>query len=140
MTLFSKLNVGSLVIGTDSTRPLKEYFCDNRDALTNAVEVLAGIDGSNCLASLFERLATEKVLSRRTIQNLEELRAILFLEGVEDLDSERAALFAQIAPDSPIVEDICLLADGLNDVIHEWLQLSQPDCSAEERPCEKSAA
>lgn len=140
MTFFSKLNVGNLVIGADSTRPLKEYFRDNRDALANAVEVLSGIDGSNCLAFLFERLATEQVLSRRTIQNLEKFRAILFLEGVEDLDSEEALLFAQIALDSPIVEEICLLADGLDDAIREWLLLSQQDCSTEEQSCEKSAA
>lgn len=50
-------------------------------------------------------------------KDVNDLLAILTLEHVHDCDRDESGYFAEIDPADPIVEDICLLADGLRDVM-----------------------
>lgn len=53
------------------------------------------------------------MLSRRTTGLLSQLKDILFLEHVDNPERVESGFFAAINPADPVVEDICLLADGL---------------------------
>ena len=48
------------------------------------------------------------------MEALDDLLDLLMLEHVHDPDRIEAGRFALIDPASPVVEEICLLADGLN--------------------------
>ncbi|MEQ3672352.1 hypothetical protein [Pseudophaeobacter sp.] len=58
-------------------------------------------------------LSRELAPSRRTAGLLKQLREILFLEHVDDPGRIESGVFAAIDPADPVVEDICLLAEGL---------------------------
>ena len=55
--------------------------------------------------------------SQQTLRRLNRLENLLFLQNVDNPDIIEAWLFASIAPDEPIVEDICVLADGLREAL-----------------------
>lgn len=95
----------------------------HREALKHAAELLAGSRGARLATRIAENLSDAPCLSRRCRRELEDLLDILALENVDDPESEEAACFAALDPASPVVEDICLLTDGLRDV----LELSDKD-------------
>jgi hypothetical protein len=65
-------------------------------------------------------------VDRPTCKALRDLLGILTLEHVHDDTRIEAMLFAEIDPADPVVEDICLLTDGLRDVLEPMLA-EQPD-------------
>lgn len=93
------------------------YVEEHREALQHAAELLAGRRGAALAARIAEDLSDAKCLSRRCRRDLEDLLDILALENVDDPDREEAACFAALDPASPVVEEICLLTDGLRDVL-----------------------
>lgn len=54
-------------------------------------------------------------MTNRMERNLVRLHEVLTLEHVHDPERVEAACFADIDPGSPIVEEICLLSDELED-------------------------
>lgn len=90
---------------------------EHREALQQAAELLAGRKGAKLAASIVDDLSDAKCVSRRCWRNLEDLLEILALENVDDPDREEAACFASLDPAAPIVEEICLLTDGLRDAL-----------------------
>jgi hypothetical protein len=64
-------------------------------------------------------LASQNSPSRRTINAIEEVLAILTLEYVDDFDRPEAAYFMTIDPSEPCVEDICLLTDDLETIMSD---------------------
>ncbi|WP_306131677.1 hypothetical protein [Roseivivax marinus] len=99
------------------TAPLRAFAEEHREALIHAAELLAGRRGERLALEVSDALAGAPPLTRRDMQQLNALLDILALENVDDLDSEECARFALIDPASPIVEEICLLTDGLRDAI-----------------------
>ena len=59
-------------------------------------------------------------MPRRLRRDLDSLLDLLMLQNVHDETRIEVALFAAIDPASPIVEDLCLLADGLRGAIEAW--------------------
>jgi hypothetical protein len=47
------------------------------------------------------------------------LHGLLTLEHVHDFDRPEAAYFAELDPEMPYIEEICLLTDGLTDALWE---------------------
>lgn len=90
---------------------------EHSNALRQAAELLAGRQGAKLAASIVEDLSDAKCVSRRCRRNLENLLDILALQNVDDPDREEAACFAALDPASPVIEEICLLTDGLRDVL-----------------------
>lgn len=88
-----------------------------RGALQHAAELLAGGRGAALAARIAEDLSVASTLSRRSRCDLEDLLGILALENVDDPDREEAARFAAIDPASPVVKEVCLLSDGLRDLL-----------------------
>ena len=90
---------------------------EHSNALRQAAELLAGRKGAKLAVRIAEDLFDAKCVSRRCRRDLEDLLDILALENVDDSDREEAARFAAIDPASPVVEEICLLTDGLRDAL-----------------------
>jgi hypothetical protein len=93
--------------------PIHGFMELNRDALRQAAGLLSGCDGAHTVDQISDALSRELAPSRRTAGLLKQLRDILFLEHVDDPDQVESGFFAAIDPADPVVENICLLADGL---------------------------
>ena len=77
---------------------------------------------------LIESILDARSISRRLRREIIGLHRLLSLQCVDDNESDEAACFADIDPASPIVEDICILADML------WFHLSALAETGEEGP------
>ncbi|UWQ44192.1 hypothetical protein [Leisingera aquaemixtae] len=95
----------------DLLKDLREFFHLRSEALQNASALLGGQPGVRCVHALMDDLAIQPRLTRRMERNLTRLHELLTLENVHDPERIEAACFAEIDPNSPIVEDICLLSD-----------------------------
>ncbi|WP_375263408.1 hypothetical protein [Palleronia sp.] len=110
------------------TAPLRSFVGEHRDGLVHAAELLAGRRGERIALEVVDALTGVAPLSRRGVRLLHELLDILALEHVDDDTRDKAALFAAIDPDDPIVEEVCLLTDGLRDAI-DMADLDHPSAS-----------
>ena len=92
---------------------LRRFLQEQMEPLSNSALALAGRKGGRIVDDIRKEILQPGPLSRRTQQKLAELLAILSLENVHDETFDEAACFAMIDPADPIVEEICLLTDGL---------------------------
>lgn len=99
------------------TAPLRAFAEEHREALIHAAELLAGRQGRRLALEVTDALAGVAPLTRREIRQLHELLDILALENLDNFDSEEGGRFALLDPESTVVEEICLLTDGLCDAI-----------------------
>ena len=97
--------------------PIHAFIETHQNALQHATHLLGGSDGASLINNITDALSREWVPSRRTIGLLGQLKDILFLEHVDDPDRIESGCFAAISPADPVVEDICLLADGLAEAL-----------------------
>ena len=101
-----------------SKQPIHQFFQEHRQALRQAVRLLGGADAAVLVDELTDALTREPVASPRTMALLQELDDLLSLENVDDPDRVECGHFAEIDPSDPIVEEICLLTDGLHNALH----------------------
>nr|WP_286852456.1 hypothetical protein [Leisingera sp. UBA4491] len=100
---------------------MKDFFQNQSEALQNAAVLLGGQPALRCVHALLDDLTIQPSITRRMKTNLVKLQKVLTLENVHDMDRIEAALFAEIDPASPIVEEICLLSDQLDDLLQPIL-------------------
>ncbi|UWQ52335.1 hypothetical protein [Leisingera caerulea] len=117
----------------DPLKDLREFFHLRSEALQNASALLGGQPGVRCVHALMDDLAIQPKLTRRMERNLTRLHELLTLENVHDPERIEAACFAEIDPNSPIVEDICLLSDEFIDHLRA-LFIAQEVSSTEPSP------
>ena len=96
---------------------LRQFVSDHQSALANAAGLLAGRKGVRLVDLIVEELQSHVQPSSRTKRSLNELLSILSLENVHDEMSDESGFFAMLDPADPIVSEICLLTDGLRDVL-----------------------
>ena len=101
----------------DELEPLRRFAGCHREAFCDAAGLLGGTCGVRTAMSVLSGLAAGGVPPRSLRHDIDRLRALLHLEGVHDLGRLEAACFASIDPFDPVVQEICLLADGLDDAI-----------------------
>lgn len=94
---------------------LRAYLSEHDAALGHAAVLLAGRRGARLINAIRDGLNEPRPLTIRLQRRLLELRGLLFLELVEDWEEMGAIAFLE--PDDPIVPEICLLADGLDDAL-----------------------
>lgn len=102
---------------SDSHIGLRRFVERNIDALANAAGLLAGRKGRRVVDLVVEGLQNSLHPSARTMRALDELLSILSLENVHDEMSDTCGFFAALDPSDLIVAEICLLTDGLRDVL-----------------------
>ena len=96
---------------------LRVYVDENRKALLDAAQLLGGLAGLRLASGAMDGLAITGMPTRRTMRSLAKLLDLLMVGGGGGGGVFEAALFAAIDPASPAVEEICLLADSLHDLL-----------------------
>ncbi|SEL26020.1 hypothetical protein SAMN05421666_3268 [Roseovarius nanhaiticus] len=110
---------------------LRAFLSTNHEALGHAAVLLADRRGARLINSIRDGLIQPGPLTRRLRRLLLDLRGILFLEHAHDENWDDAGCFAVLDPWDPIVPEICLLADGLDDALHgAGLAPASGDCAA----------
>lgn len=97
----------------------KEFLIAHQEALQSAARLLGGPCAARRADRLVLGLCEASGLSLRLRTELDWLHGLLTLKNVADFGSTEAAQFALIDPASPVVEEICLLADTLQGHLQE---------------------
>jgi hypothetical protein len=93
--------------------PLASFIVANCAALSSAAALLGGEDAERRAKALIDEFTLAPPLSRRLDRALDALEDLLSLRHVDDLDRLEAERFALLDPDDPVVEELCLLLEGL---------------------------
>jgi hypothetical protein len=93
---------------------LLDFIENHRASLWHAARLLGGFESARLVDRCADLLVEQGRLTPRTRLMLEQIRSLLCLEWVDDVDLPFAGFFAMIDPSDPVVMDICLLSDGLN--------------------------
>ncbi|MDE4272737.1 hypothetical protein PXK58_02000 [Phaeobacter gallaeciensis] len=111
---------------TSALDPLRAYVQDQRDGLLEAAELLGGSAGLRLALTATDCLAQRHPPTARTLKACAELLELLKLEHVHDPSRIESERFALLDPAWPVVEEICLLADGFCDVLDAYMDESEP--------------
>lgn len=109
----------------DQGLPIHGFFEEHRDALLNAAGLLGGREGVNLVEEIIDALSRDNDLSRRTIRLLHDLEDLLALENVGDPDRAETGYFSAIDILDPVVDEICLLTDGLRAAVAALSELQR---------------
>jgi hypothetical protein len=104
---------------TDNMTSIRAFMASHSEAVQNATYLLGGQPALRKAQSLLDEIAPSLVMTRRLGRQLLDLHALLTLQNVHCGDTIEAACFADLDPASPIVEDICILCDELEDEMHK---------------------
>ena len=96
---------------------LRAFFSGHDEALGHVAVLLAGRRGARLVNAIRDGLDQRGQMTRRVQRLLLELRRILFLDHAHDDDWDDTGSIAMMEPDDPIVPEICLLADGLDEAL-----------------------
>ena len=115
---------GNFFDGSTSVCPINEskirqFLIRNSEALGHAAVLLAERRGARLINAIQEGLGQPGRLPRRMRHLLLDLRDLLFLEPVGGDGWENAGYFVLLDPEDPAVSDICLLADGLQELLRD---------------------
>ncbi len=91
------------------------FLVENAEALCCASELLGGKKAERRTRRLINEVGMAAPMTQWLRRELDALEDLLALRHVDDFDREEAEYFAMIDPASPVVEEICLLLDGLRD-------------------------
>jgi hypothetical protein len=92
--------------------PIHEFVAQNWPALRNAAALLGGQRATQEADRLFDDLATHATIGIHARRRLERMMRRLELD--EDIVSDNILLNV-IDPSDPIIDELCLLADGLRN-------------------------
>lgn len=108
---------GSTPVCPINETKLRQFLSMNSDALGHAAVLLAERRGARLINAIREGLGQPGRMPRRMRHLLLDLRDLLFLDPVGGDGWEHAGYFLLLDPENPAVLDICLLADGLQEVL-----------------------
>lgn len=91
------------------------FLSENHEGLQNAALVLGGGKALKRVQYLLDHLGVARQLTRRARLDLVALHELFTLKYVGDPLRIETSLFAEIDPMDPMVDEICLLTDRLED-------------------------
>lgn len=97
---------------------VRRFLAKHRCALPEAAWRLGGAAASARVHLLIEAVRDARQLTRAHCRQLIEVHRLLTLQHVGDPERVETALFTEIDPDSRIVDDICLLSEALERLLH----------------------
>ena len=117
MTLHTPTFVSTSTCNTavEAEAALAGFALRHAEALISAASHLGDAPAVRRTARLLRDLLETPPLTRRLRTELIALHRLLSLDGVDDLGSLEAGCLAALDPNSPLVEEICLLTDALRD-------------------------
>ncbi|AFO90419.1 hypothetical protein D1822_03420 [Phaeobacter inhibens] len=114
----------------ESEHTFRAYFQNHDEALGHAAVLLGGRRGARLINAVREALDRQGPFTRRLRCQLLELRNLLFLEYAYNDDWSDGPDLALLEPDDPIVSEICLLADGLEQALYDTGVVEMEDTQA----------
>ncbi|UWQ47201.1 hypothetical protein [Leisingera aquaemixtae] len=119
----------------DALKDLRDFMSSHHEALQNASFLLGGQPALRRTQALLDDITGERRLTGRLKRGIVKLHDLLTLSNVHEFETLEAACFAEIDPASPIVEELCLLADALKEAIHrhqdiDLIELIETDLTA----------
>jgi len=102
---------------TADLRAANRFMQGNSEAVQSASFLLGGSRALKRAHGLLDDLREGTVLTRRMKREMCELHDLLTLQNVGDPEREECGYFADIDPADPVVDDICLLSDGLLGIL-----------------------
>jgi hypothetical protein len=99
------------------TDPILTFVSAHYEGLWHAARLLGGYESARLVDRCQNLLILDGRLTSRTRLMLGQILAILSLESVDHPASLYMGYFAVIDPLDPVVEEICLLTDGLRDAL-----------------------
>ncbi|GGO58366.1 hypothetical protein SAMN05444398_112100 [Roseovarius pacificus] len=123
----SPISDGTTTCATKTSElALRSFLSDHDTALGDAANLLADRQGVRLVNAIRDALDQPGPLTRRVRRMLLELRDMLFLEHTNG-DWEDVGFFAMLEPEDPIVPELCLLADGLDDALRAASVIPDPE-------------
>jgi hypothetical protein len=92
-----------------------DFILSNAGALCSAAALLGGDTAEERVKRLADDMCIASPVTRSMNRQLDILEDLLALTHVDDPERLEAERFAMIDPKSPVVEEICLLLDGLRE-------------------------
>ncbi len=91
------------------------FILANMAELCSAAALLGGPAAEARFQRLVDDLCVTSFMTPRICRELNALEHLLALKYVDDFDRIEAERFASIDPGDPVVDQICLLLDGLRE-------------------------
>lgn len=99
--------------------PVLKFFEKNQTALWHAARLLGGYESARLVDRCSAALEHDLAITNHIGIMLDQLLALLSLEKIKGADKPHMGFFVVIDPSDPVVEEICLLADGLRQSMAE---------------------
>ena len=93
--------------------PIFVFVSVHHEGLWHAARLLGGYESARLVDRCVELLEQDRVVTPRTRIMLDQILAVLALDLVDDPNRPYMGYFALIDPLDPVVEEICVLTDGL---------------------------
>jgi hypothetical protein len=113
-----------------SLKIVQLFFSEFGEATQNAILLLGGPNAHRRCLRLFSSLREANSLTRSFKEELVRLHSVLMLDAFDGSEDGPFDLFVAIHPSDPIVEDLCLLADGLLDLL-QAIDCLPTDCEGQ---------
>lgn len=97
--------------------PVLSFVSAHHVGLWHAARLLGGYKSARLVDRCAEHLVQDGCVTQRTRIMLDQILALLSLDHVDDPDQPYLGYFAVIDPLDSVVEEICLLTDGLRHVL-----------------------
>jgi len=97
--------------------PVLSFISRHHEGLWHAARLLGGYESARLVDRCVEFLVQNRRVTPRSAIMLDQILAVLSLEHVHDENLPYMGFFALIDPCDPVVEEICLLADGLRHAL-----------------------
>lgn len=106
------------VFSTDAAQeipaePVTTFVFAHHEGLWHAARLLGGYESARLVDRCVDLLAQDRRVTPRTAVMLDQILSLLSLDKVDDPNLPYMGYFAVIDPLDPVVEEICLLTDGL---------------------------
>ncbi|MEP0190116.1 MAG: hypothetical protein ABJE00_06855 [Erythrobacter sp.] len=116
---------------SSALRDLRAFVAEHADGLAGAAALLGGAPGFRIALAALDGLCEPGCPVARTMRALDKLVDLLMLEHVQDPDRIESVCFAALDPAEPVVEEVCLLADGLSNLLEAYRAEAREMVSAE---------
>lgn len=110
------------VFSTDAAQevpvdPVLAFVSSQYEGIWHAARLLGGYQSARLVDRCVELLTQDRRVTTKARIMLDQILSVLSLDRVEDPDLSYMGHFALIDPLDPVVEEICLLTDGLRHVL-----------------------
>lgn len=102
-----------ITLPSPALHDLRAFAAEHADGLGCAAALLGAAPGVRIALAALDGLCEPGHPGARTMRALDDLVDLLMLEHVQDPGRIESICFAALDPAEPVVEEICLLADGL---------------------------